>query len=448
MLLGSRQALIGAAVETTSIMVVFRDEAWRSRTKEGRLASAADVQATREGAEKCLRPVLMAAESIFPAPPGTPLQREPFRLFFPLGAILAWVGVGHWILYAVGATSTYSCLAHGAVQVQGFLLSFAVGFLLTALPRRTSSPPPQPWELAAIAVSLVVVAGAAMLERFVIAESAYALVFLLVLRFAVTRFLGRAAGRRPPAAFVLIPIAVAQGLGGAVLLALAATPFGPPWAEALGRLLVGQGVFLCFVMGVGSLILPLMGGAAPPPDLGSSPRETRKALAYGIAGATVFASFLVEQSGAVTFGPLLRALAICAAYWLGGALRPPGKPGLHRRFAWLAVWMIPLGLVGSALWPDYRVAALHVVFIGGFGLLAFAVATHVSLTHLGLAELALGRPLAVEVLGASLLLALLARLAADWSDAYFEHLVWAASIWIVGTGFWLAFLAPKLWRHG
>ncbi len=54
-------ALIGVAVETTSIMVVFLDEAWQARAKKGQLKSEDDFRnATCEGARKCLRPVLMA----------------------------------------------------------------------------------------------------------------------------------------------------------------------------------------------------------------------------------------------------------------------------------------------------------------------------------------------------------------------------------------------------
>lgn len=54
-------ALIGVAVETTSIMIVFLDEAWAARAATGRLAAKADrIDATIEGAHKCLRPVLMA----------------------------------------------------------------------------------------------------------------------------------------------------------------------------------------------------------------------------------------------------------------------------------------------------------------------------------------------------------------------------------------------------
>jgi Cu(I)/Ag(I) efflux system membrane protein CusA/SilA len=54
-------ALIGVAVETTSIMIVFLDEAWAARAALDRLQSKGDrIDATVEGAQKCLRPVLMA----------------------------------------------------------------------------------------------------------------------------------------------------------------------------------------------------------------------------------------------------------------------------------------------------------------------------------------------------------------------------------------------------
>jgi hypothetical protein len=190
-----------------------------------------------------------------------------------------------------------------------------------------------------------------------------------------------------------------------------------------------------------------MSGAAPPPDLGSSPTETRKAVAYAAAGLTIVASFVLEQSGWTRGGPLLRAAVVSAALAAGaGAWRQPGKPGLHRRLVWLAVWLMPVGLALSALWPDYRIPALHVLFIGGFSLMAFGVATHVSLGHLGLDHLSAGRPPAVIVLAIAFLLALMARLVADASDSYFDHLSWAAAAWLIGSGIWLAFFAPYFVR--
>lgn len=384
-------------------------------------------------------------------PPAQPVawRRDPFRLFFPVAVVLGGIGVGHWLLYATGVTETYSGFLHGQVMTQAFMMALAVGFLMTAVPRRTQSAPPAALEVAAALSALVIVTAAALAGRWALAQLAYAALFLLLLQFAVRRFLGHGAGRRPPASFVLVPIAVADGLAGALLIALATRPGTSPVVLALGRLFVEQGVFLCLAIGVGSLVLPLMAGETPPADLGSSPRERGKLAAYALLGVALAASMVVEAFGWVRIGPLFRAAVVVAGLVLGGgAARLPRKPGLHRRLVWLAVWLMPVGLVGAAAAPDLRIAMLHVLFIGGFSLMGFGVATHVSLTHLDLERLALGRPPAVVALGACMVLAMLARVGADFSAGYFAHLAWASALWIVGAGAWLAFLGPRLLGRG
>ncbi len=47
-------------------------------------------------------------------------------------------------------------------------------------------------------------------------------------------------------------------------------------------------------------------------------------------------------------------------------------------------------------------------------------------------------------LGICLIVAMLARVTADWTDTYFVHLAWAAGAWLMGTAVWLAFVAAKL----
>ncbi len=388
----------------------------------------------------------METETSFATPAGARWLTEPFRIFFPLGVVFGWIGIGHWLLYATGATATYSCSFHALIQMQAFMMAFAVGFLLTAVPRRTQGRPPSPLEILAAAGSLTTVVGAALTGHLAVQQVAYVALFLLLLQFAVRRFLGSGAGRRPPAAFVLIPIGVLHGLGGALLIAVGSFAAIPAAMLALGRLGVEQGVFLCFAIGVGSLVLPLMNGQPPPPDIGASPQERWRLLAYAGAGITIFASLAMEAGGWERAGPMLRATALVLT--LGPrAGRRPGKPGLHRWLVWTAVWLMPLGLAASAIWPEYRVPALHVLFIGGFSLLAFGVATHVVLGHLALTNLALGRPPALVFLGTMIILAMLARLTADWSDTYFEHLGWAAGAWLLASAAWLVFLGPKLLRR-
>ncbi len=373
---------------------------------------------------------------------------EPFRIFFPLGVLFAWIGVGHWLMYTTGVSSTYSCKIHGLIQLQAFMMAFAVGFLLTAVPRRTQTPSVSGVEMLALAAALIITTAGALSEQWLISEVAYAGVFVLLAQFAMRRFIGRAAGRRPPAAFVMVPIAALHGIVGAVLVALGEFQNAPPGAEHHGMLLIEQGVFLCLAIGIGGLILPLMSGTPPPADLGSSPRESRKAIAYATAGTAIFLSLILEQFGFQRVAPLLRAIVVAVGLGLGaGAWQLPGKTGIHRKLVWIAAWMMPLGLLASAIWPDYRVPALHILFIGGFGLMAFGVATHVSLTHLDLQRAALGRPPAIILMGVAFALALLLRFTADSSENYFQHLGWASAIWIFGSAAWLVFLGPKLLRR-
>jgi len=383
-------------------------------------------------------------ERSFAAPAAPPWRAEPFRVFFPLAVVLGWVGVAPWLLYDLGLMATYSCLFHGLVQMEAFMMAFALGFLFTALPRRTRSAAPSAIEMAIAAVCLALVAWASAAEHWALAQLAYAAIFLLLLRFALRRFLGGGA-RRPPAAFVLIPIGVVHGLGGAALIAASTFPDVPSWTLALGRLLVEQGVFLCFATGIGSLVLPLMAGEQPPADLDASPRERWKAVAYAAAGVTILASLVGEQLGAEHAAPLIRAAVVALGLALGGGTwRRPGRPGLHRRLVWLAAWLMPIGLAVAGLWPDYRVPGLHVLFIGGFSLMAYGVASHVVFGHLGLDAAASGRPAAIVVLGFTFVVALLARVAADLSHTYFDHLAWGAACWLAGSVAWLAYLGPKL----
>ncbi|HEY2387162.1 MAG TPA: NnrS family protein [Candidatus Binatia bacterium] len=385
-------------------------------------------------------------ERSFAAPTAPSWRAEPFRVFFPLAVALGWVGVAPWLLYDLGLMETYSCLFHGLVQMEAFMMAFALGFLFTALPRRTRSAAPSAIEMTIAAGCLGLVAWESAAERWAGAQLAYAAIFVLLLRFALRRFLaGGGAARRPPAAFVLIPIGVAHGLGGALLIAASTFPDVPSWTLALGRLLVEQGVFLCFATGVGSLVLPLMAGEPPPPDLDASPRERWKAAAYAAAGLTILASLVAEQLGAERGGPLVRAAVVALGLGLGGgAWRRPGKPGLHRRLVWLATWLMPVGLAVAGLWPDYRVPALHVLFIGGFSLMAYGVASHVVFGHLDLGAAGSGRPAALIVLGITFIVALLARVAADLSHTYFDHLAWGAACWLTGSLAWLVYFGPKL----
>jgi uncharacterized protein involved in response to NO len=371
-------------------------------------------------------------------------RREPFRVLFPLGIGLAWLGIGHWIAYWAGWIGTYSCTAHGLVQIQGFLLAFALGFLLTAIPRRTASEPASGMAIVGAALALVLASGAAFLDRWWIAEGCTVAVLVGVVVFARRRFVAGGGGRRPPAAFVLLPLGLACAAGGAVCVAWGTTPGASPTALVLGRLLVTQGCFFCLVMGAGALVMPLMSGAPPPPDLGTSPQVARAAAAYLAAGAAVVASLFAEAFGSDRLAPLLRGIVVGATLVRGaGVAGPIALPGTNRRVARLAAWLVPAGPIVAGLLPDYRVPGLHLTFIGGFGLLALAVGTHVTASHCeGLSDVRDGRSTLMRVVAVGVLLAATGRVTADATATYFEHLAASGVVWIAATALWGARLWP------
>jgi uncharacterized protein involved in response to NO len=42
----------------------------------------------------------------------SPIAEQPYRLFFPLGLLLAWAGVLHWLLHGLGVLPDYRPVFH------------------------------------------------------------------------------------------------------------------------------------------------------------------------------------------------------------------------------------------------------------------------------------------------------------------------------------------------
>jgi len=299
-----------------------------------------------------------------------PWRREPYRVFFPLGALLAWAGVLHWLLHSVGLLPDYQPVFHSIVQIQGFMMCFAVGFLFTAIPRRTGTAPPAGWQIGLGLAAPIGTTVAAWLQRFALSQFCWLVLVVVLITFAVGRLRSGRAARRPPDSFVWVPLALLMGCVGALLIG-AYGLMGPDyfWLHDLGRLLLLQGMFLGLVLGVGGLVLPLLIRNEPPPDGGATPRSRGARLAHLAAAILLVASFWIENSVSLRGGYALRAALILVVLLAVGRIwRWPTVPGWHRWLVWLTAWLIPAGYVLAALFPFEKKAGLHVVFIGGFAL--------------------------------------------------------------------------------
>lgn len=395
-----------------------------------------------------------SAGMVAPGRRGQLLRAEPFRLFFPLAFLLGIVGVAHWVLFTTGLISHYLRRFHGVTQTQSFLLAFAAGFLCTAIPKRTRTAPATWLELGALLVLLPVVSLATLFEYDGIGQAAYAAALLTLAQFAVRRFfdvgpghpiaLGSAGPRRPPASFAMVPVGLLAGLVGAAA-SIVGRGAASNWALMLGERLTFEGVFICLALGVGAFFLPLAGRGEAAPDVG--PGRGWHAVAYAAAAGGVIVSLFAQAGGWPRAGAGLRGAIALAVLVASGTWRPPTRPGTNRRLLWMAMWAIPVGLFGAASFPGVRVEALHVMFVGGFGVLAFSVATHVTFGHTGQEARQGARAWPVAAFGLLFAVAMMFRISALADpNSYFRSLGIAASVWLLGTIVWAAYVLPSILR--
>jgi uncharacterized protein involved in response to NO len=341
-------------------------------------------------------------------------RREPYRLLFPLGAALAVVAVLPFALG--GAAGGALALFHSVAQIQGFLTCFIVGFLYTFVPRRTQTRAPAPWQMvAALGLPAASVASAWADDR-ALAHGLWLALMAIVLDFTLRRLGTARATQRVPAVFLWVPISILAGGTGAVLTAVAPLiePGAGPKVWAIGRGLLVQGLVAGLVVGVGCVLIPqLTRGEASLAEIEAPPHHRRRLALHALGAALFFASFPIEVLEDLRLGAALRALvAGCMLLAVARIHRLPNVPGLNRRLIWAAAWLVPLGFSMEALWPRFRGAALHVVFVGGFAQLTLAVAIHVALSHGGRPERLDGSPPTLRAMSALLATAFAARILA------------------------------------
>jgi uncharacterized protein involved in response to NO len=381
-------------------------------------------------------------------PAAAALAADPWRLFFPLGVLLGWAGVLHWLLYAVGLTDEYRAVFHATAQIQGFMTCIAFGFLYTFVPRRTGTSPPSLLELSVGALAPVAATCAAWLNHWALAQASWAAAVFVVAAFVVRRVLSPGGIQRVPGVFVWVPVALLAGAAGAGLVAVVAWvgPREQPELWLLGRGWLLQGFVTALVVGVGGTMIPTLtrGDAGPAP--GSRPGR----LAHLGAACLFLASFPLEVYVAPRPGFALRAVVA------GGVLIPaarlwrsPSAPGLHRRLIWLSAWLLPAGYAAAAVAPPLRSAALHIVFIGSFAMMALSVSLHVALSHGGRPEQLARSSGRVRAMGVLLLAALAFRLLVGIDPAHLKPwLGSAAGAFLIATAAWAWLAVPAIRAAG
>jgi uncharacterized protein involved in response to NO len=360
------------------------------------------------------------------------MTMQPYQIFFPVGILYAIYGALLWLFFQLGWIS-YPGQLHAHMMVSGFLFSFALGFLMTAVPRFTGASPAKKWE---VHVALLL-AVSSFFGQYLDAISLLVLLFIAVFFFLRIR----EKTHTPPPHFILIPIGLGFGILGSVL-----SLFDSP----VGRVFLYQGTMLCFVLGVGGkLVRALLGWSDSP--LVQISRFSSKKKQVAIPSSIILTSilivvgFMLELTSWAIFGRILRAVAASAVALVSWKIyRKPKLRGRLTNWLWISCMGLIFGLWLYALVPSLGVHALHLMFIGGFGLMTLVIASRVTLAHGGYdleIELSSG---GIRWAGAFVLLASLTRVSAPLTPSYIHHLGYAASAWVVAILIWSSAFVPRI----
>jgi uncharacterized protein involved in response to NO len=379
--------------------------------------------------------------------PPTPL--EPYRFLFPLGALDAVLGAAPWVLYAAGLMP-YPAVIHRAMMIEGFELCFVMGFLLTAMPAFTRGERCRPWERAVAIAAAALFGGAALAGLAPLAHAAF-LAAVIHLAIAAGRRVARAP-MKPAEEFGFVGLGLLFGLASGVMQTGASLGLWGEPAPNIGARLGSLGMVLCLVAGVGALLVPAFVGMKHPlmiPGVaGAHERRGRRQL-YVALGALFVAAFALEAAGLAAAGAWARAIAAgTLLLWVWKVWRLPGRRDRYGFALWGSGWFLFLGLLLAALLPLHAVAAYHLTFIGGYGLLTLGIGTRVVVSHGKHPQSDEPRLYSALVVGA-ILLAVALRYAAEWVPVrgVAHALATSAALWIVAWIAWTIGALAKVLRR-
>lgn len=377
---------------------------------------------------------------------------DPYRFLFPIGFVLGVFGAALWILFYSGALATYPVALHASTMMSGFQFCAATGFLMTGIPRFTGTRPANATELGmgsglGLLLLLISVLGTRS-PGIVYLFFWVAFCFSLFLAYYFARRFVRRS-RNPPPSFSFVAVALLFSIFGNLILALA--EYFPPSVVQLGRLFLYHGMMLGLVLGVASWLVMANLGWSPKKNAEISFQGKRRMPFDSSLIVTVLfvLSFFIEAFYSAMLGRVLRASV--ASFVIVPAWKPYRQPKSNTKMArwlWIASWCVFAGLWIYALVPTWATSGAHLMFIGGFSLMIFMIASRMILSNGGhdLAYEERSRVYALIVLAtvSAATLRLLVRFEPAWSV---RLTVAAASLLLLAQGIWAYAFLGKVLRH-
>ncbi|MBK9294766.1 MAG: NnrS family protein [Oligoflexia bacterium] len=333
------------------------------------------------------------------------LQSEPYKLLFPVGALCSAVGVSQWILFYFNWLPEYPIKVHSQLMILGFLFSFVLGFLMTAIPRMTNTHSATKLEkaFASIVVIVFLVFTILGLDKlsFIISMS----LFLFLMVYLLRRIVSIESNVLPPG-FIFIPFGLTSGLIGTLLTFL--SNYGFIELLGIGKLLLYEGFILNLIIGLGSRLIPVLTRKSE--ALSPAKTNTLSNKIFLLEVLIFNGSLFLEAFFSMQMGVALRSLIMgFILYKNFHFFKPTVEKSKLGHGILIASASLPLSYFLIFIFPLYRAHIIHILYISGFVLLALLVSVRVSLAHGG-ASLDLEKSSSfIPILVAVLLMASLVR---------------------------------------
>lgn len=309
----------------------------------------------------------------------------------------------------------------------------------------------KPFTIPEVALLLFLHAGAVtmFIAQRIFMGDVFVLALLLVFPTCAVRRFG---SRKdvPPPGFVLVALAFFSVFAGSVLALVQHYHDIPLFWVYLQRLLSTQGFVLLPMLGIGPFILPRFFGMQSAHDFPEAMTPPlawiKKALLALATGVLILISFVVEAGGWLRSGHALRCAAVATYLWLELPLHraPKARTALGACLR-IALLMLLLGFLATALFPAYRVSLLHLTLMGGFAVITFVVATRVVFGHSGKLEKLRAPNYWLFAAAGLMLLGMATRISGDlWPRVLVSHYIYGTLSWISGALLWAAIVLPNV----
>lgn len=346
------------------------------------------------------------------------IEKEPYRLFFPLGVLFLLCGALVWVPL-IWTQDQYPVVLHRYLMLNGFAGCFIGGFLMTAIPRFSQTPHANLREVLTLflVITLGLIPAHTESEKWVFFFSS--LTPLAIFIFLIPRFKKRKAD--PPPSFIFIFVGLLLWL----ISGLLSMAFDPETYKYLHY----EGAIASIILGVGSRLIPAILGHE---EILQVAKAKKPVLIFVLVFLFTVSYLLPEESGIYLRSAVI--LIIGLRYWK--LYRLPKVRSALTWNIWVSSWLIVLSFVLKAVWIEGMIHVSHSFFINGIVLMSLLIGTRVLQSH-GPKDPSLENSKILYVVSFFIVLAAATRVSAYlMPDHYLSHLAYSSIILCLGAIIW------------